>query len=140
MRLKSNIRKERIKVRKIIAISIILLIILSNITVFASSDVEFSIGDQENVKPGDTVKLEITVENIEEQEKKISGIKLDVFYNKDDFDFVSAKHLDASNGAICLHENYTEEGRIRIGAASLTGLEQSGKLYEVNLKAKTRNK
>ncbi len=126
--------------KKIIATSIMILIILSNITVFASSNVEFSIENKENVKSGDTINLKIKTANIEGQEKKISGIKLDIFYDKNDFEFVSAEQLDAANGTICLHENYADEGRIRIGAASLTGLKKSGEMYQIVLKAKERNK
>lgn len=110
--------------------------LLGTIKVNASSKFELSVNSQEGVQKGETITLIIRGDNISEQEKKIAGIKFDVFYDTDNLEFVSAEKLEAASGTIDLNENYTEEGRIRIGIVSLIGLNKSGELYQVVLRAK----
>lgn len=129
----------RQKVKKTIAsilISCFMILFIGTITTKAVATLELSVDSVEGVKKGDTITLKIKASNVAEQESKISGIKFDAYYDTENLEFVSAEKLDAASGGIDLNENYPEEGRVRIGIVSLTGLNKSGELYEVTLKAK----
>ncbi len=120
-----------------IIILIILLVNLLFITnVNANGEIEFSIDGKEQVKSGDTISLIIRASNMENQEKKPVGIKLDVYYEKELLEFVSAQKKDVANNSFELNQNYPEEGRIRIGIVSMYSIDKSGELYEVKFKAK----
>lgn len=121
-----------------IAVLTFVIILLGTIKVYAVLKFELSVDRIKDVEAGKTVTLIIRGDNISEQENKISGIKFDIFYDTNNLEFVSADKLDAASGTIDLNENYPEEGRIRIGMVSLTGLNKSGELYKIELKAKEK--
>lgn len=120
-------------------ITIILIVIeLLTIKVNANESAKFKllVNSVENIKSGEEITLKIKLDNISKDESEISGIKFDVFYDKDNLEFVSAEKLNVASGSIDLYQDYPEEGRIRIGLISLTGINKSGELYEVTLKTK----
>ena len=123
-------------IMQVILLALIIITILFTSKVNASSGIEFSINNKEGVKAGDTFSLIIRIDNVPEQNKKKEGIKLDVLYENNLLEFVSASKKDAVSGAIDLSQNYPEEGRIRIGVVSMLSMDKSGELYEVTFKAK----
>lgn len=121
----------------IIAMFCFMIIFMGNVTILkATSPVELSIDSKEGVKRGETITLNIKIQNVQEQTKKIVGLKFDIYYDINNFEFVSASKLDAASGTIDLNENYPGEGRVRVGIVSLMGLSKSGDLYELKLKVK----
>lgn len=125
------------KISFILAI-ILIVIILLTIKVNANANAKFKllVNSVENIKSGEKITLKINLDNISKDESEISGIKFDVFYDKDNLEFVSAKKLNVASGSMDLYQDYPEEGRIRIGLISLTGINKSGELYEITLKTK----
>ena len=121
---------------KIILLTLFMIFSLFIGKVNADSNIEFSIESKEGVKAGDTVSFIIRMDNVSEQDKKPVGIKLDVYYEKDLLEFVSAEKKDVANGSIDLNQDYPEEGRIRIGVVSISAIKNSGELYAVTFKVK----
>lgn len=125
---------------KTILVIAVFLIILSIImpTANASTNVEFSINSKNGIKAGKEFPTIVRIDNIPEQEQKPSGIKFDLFYDKDVLEVVSIKKKDTLNGTFEINKNYPDEGRIRMGFATIGGLQKSGELYEIKFKAKEK--
>lgn len=125
---------------KTILVIAVFLIILSIImpTANASTNVEFSINSKNGIKAGKEFPTIVRIDNIPEQEQKPSGIKFDLFYDKDLLEVVSIKKKDTLNGTFEINKNYPDEGRIRMGFATIGGLQKSGELYEIKFKAKEK--
>ncbi len=125
---------------KTILVIAVFLIILSIImpTANASTNVEFSINSKNGIKAGKEFPTIVRIDNIPEQEQKPSGIKFDLFYDKDVLEVVSIKKKDTLNGTFEINKNYPDEGRIRMGFAAIGGLQKSGELYEIKFKAKEK--
>ncbi len=125
---------------KTILVIAVFLIILSIImpTANASTNVEFSINSKNGIKAGKEFPTIVRIDNIPEQEQEPSGIKFDLFYDKDVLEVVSIKKKDTLNGTFEINKNYPDEGRIRMGFATIGGLQKSGELYEIKFKAKEK--
>ena len=112
--LKSNI--------KVICI-IFMMFIMSNFILLqskANAEISFSVDSLNDVEKSSNITVNIKGENFENASKKPNGIKFDLFYDSSLLEFVSAQKGDAVSSAIDLNENYTDEGRVRIGIVSLT--------------------
>lgn len=136
-----NIRKGEIKMKlaqKVVGILFILIIIIAfgAITVKASDKITFSVEDINDVEPGSTINVVVQAKNLENASQKPIGIKLDLLYNPDVIEYISAEKGKNAGSAIALHENYTDEGRIRIGLVSFADMNQSGEYYSVQFKVK----
>ena len=136
-----NIRKGEIKMKlaqKVVRILFILIIIIAfgAITVKASDKIIFSVEDINDVESGSTINVVVQAKNLENASQKPIGIKLDLLYNPDVIEYISAEKGKNAGSAIALHENYTDEGRIRIGLVSFADMNQSGEYYSVQFKVK----
>lgn len=128
--LKSNI--------KVICI-IFMMFIMSNFILLqskANAEISFSVDSLNDVEKSSNITVNIKGENFENASKKPNGIKFDLFYDSSLLEFVSAQKGDAVSSAIDLNENYTDEGRVRIGIVSLTSINKSGIFYQVTFKVK----
>ena len=128
--LKSNI--------KVICI-IFMMFIMSNFILLqskANAEISFSVDSLNEVEKSSNIAVNIKGENFENASKKPNGIKFDLFYDSSLLEFVSAQKGDAVSSAIDLNENYTDEGRVRIGIVSLTSINKSGIFYQVTFKVK----
>lgn len=136
-----NIKKGEIKMKlaqKVVRILFILIIIIAfgAITVKASDKITFSVEDINDVEPASTINVVVQAKNLENASQKPIGIKLDLLYNPDVIEYISAEKGKNAGSAIALHENYTDEGRIRIGLVSFADMNQSGEYYSVQFKVK----
>ena len=124
--------------QKVVRILFILIIIIAfgAITVKASDKIIFSVEDINDVESGSTINVVVQAKNLENASQKPIGIKLDLLYNPDVIEYISAEKGKNAGSAIALHENYTDEGRIRIGLVSFADMNQSGEYYSVQFKVK----
>lgn len=106
------------------------------ITVKASDRISFSVNNINDVEKGSNITVVVQARNLENASQKPIGIKLDLFYDSDVLEYVSAEKGNDAGSAIALHENYTEEGRIRIGLVSFLEMNKSGEFYTVQFKVK----
>ena len=121
------------KMKQLLVISILIFIVLLIFPSLCFADSEMTIYAESKTVSEENFSIKIIGENFDES-KELAGIKLDIFYDNTAFKFVDAKKMKASGMAITLHENYANEGRVRIGIVSLTGLSTSGELYEIKFK------
>mgnify|MGYP005783547007 CR=1 FL=1 len=120
----------------IILLTLILIISVNSIKVNASEKIVFSVNNISDAEKGSNVTVILKGENLEEASPKPIGIKLDVFYDSNVLEYVSAEKGEAAGSAITLHENYTDEGRIRIGIVSFMDINKSGEMYLIQFKVK----
>lgn len=120
------------KINKIISVILLvfILLILSQ-EIKANSTINLKIESKEVNSEEFTIK--IIGDNIDKN-NTISGIKMDLFYDKDTFQVIDGSKLKAAGSAINLYENYANEGRVRIGIVSMLGMSKSGELYEIKFK------
>ena len=124
-------------IQKITIIFLTLLLVgILTINVHASEKITFSIDNLNDVEQGSNITLTLKGENFEDANPKPIGIKLDVFYDADVLEYISAEKGSVVGSTMALHENYTDEGRIRIGIVSFTSIDKSGDLYSIQFKVK----
>ena len=124
-------------IQKITIIFLTLLLVgILTINVHASEKITFSIDNLNDVEQGSNITLTLKGENFEDANPKPIEIKVDVFYDADVLEYISAEKGSVVGSTMALHENYTDEGRIRIGIVSFTSIDKSGDLYSIQFKVK----
>ena len=121
------------------AIMMLIVIILSVIfcnQVNASSNIKILVEGVKDVEKNSTITAIIRGENLENSSEKLSGLKFDLYYDNEQLEYVSSKKGDAVSNVFDLSENYSDEGRVRVGIVTLSSIETSGIFYEITFEVK----
>lgn len=102
-------------------------------TTNASYEPYIYIKDAIKYKNSDEVIVQVYMEN---SDKKIVTLGLDLEYDTEKLEYVSSKPGKDLKASIQLAENMIEENRVAIGAVSISGFKNNGIYYEVVFKVK----
>ena len=75
--------------------------------------------------------VKLKMDNVDKN-NPLAGIKLDLFYDNDLLEVTGVKKIKGAGSSVDLHENYANEGRLRICLISVLGISNSGEFYEIS--------